>query len=237
MSESHGSAGVFAQLSRELRAEAEEPVQLGAVCERAVDIVPACDFASITLRRRRQQLETMAATHETASVCDVLQYELEEGPCVEAVWSADHYLSADVGADPRWPTWGARVAELGVGSLLAIQLSSGSDTIGALNLYAWPTHAFTRDDVDLAVIFSVHAADAISSARLVSGLETAVKTRHLIGAAQGILMNRYDLDLQQAFEVLRRYSSVHNVKLRQVAEYVVHHRGLPDSDQGPGPTR
>ena len=42
-------------------------------------------------------------------------------------------------------------------------------------------------------------------------------------------MERYDLDEARAFEVLRRYSQDHNVKLRTVAEHLVSTRKLPGS--------
>jgi len=91
-------------------------------------------------------------------------------------------------------------------------------------------HAFTPDDIDVALIFAAHATNAMSAARLVTGLQTAVQSRHLIGVAQGILMNRYELTLEQSFEVLRRFSSQANVKLRDLAATVIERRRLPDLD-------
>jgi AmiR/NasT family two-component response regulator len=40
-------------------------------------------------------------------------------------------------------------------------------------------------------------------------------------------MERFNVDADQAFAVLRRYSQDHNIKLRRVAEYVVANRQLP----------
>jgi AmiR/NasT family two-component response regulator len=42
-------------------------------------------------------------------------------------------------------------------------------------------------------------------------------------------MERYGLDADHAFEVLRRYSQNGNVKLRNVAQMVVDSRELPDT--------
>ena len=52
--------------------------------------------------------------------------------------------------------------------------------------------------------------------------------RNLVGQAQGILMERFDLDAARAFEVLRRYSQHHNRKLHLVAEDLVESRALPE---------
>ena len=64
-----------------------------------------------------------------------------------------------------------------------------------------------------------------------SGLRTALHSRHMIGVAQGILMQLYELNMDQSFELLRRYSSHTNTKLGEVAEYVVANRALPDDER------
>jgi hypothetical protein len=51
--------------------------------------------------------------------------------------------------------------------------------------------------------------------------------RILIGQAQGLLMERFAIDADQAFAVLRRYSQDNNVKLRIVADELVTTRRLP----------
>jgi AmiR/NasT family two-component response regulator len=43
----------------------------------------------------------------------------------------------------------------------------------------------------------------------------------------GILMERYHLDSDQAFAVLRRYSQTTNTKLRLVAQELIDTRTLP----------
>jgi AmiR/NasT family two-component response regulator len=45
--------------------------------------------------------------------------------------------------------------------------------------------------------------------------------------AQGIAMERYGIDAQQSFELLRRLSSTTNVKLRDVAAQIVETRTIP----------
>lgn len=215
-------------------ADSHEVATLQAVVDRAVEVVPGCDWSSVTVRRRGHRLETLASSSPFPEDCDQLQYELGEGPCADAVWDADSYLSHDIGADPRWPRWGPRVAALGVGSVLAVRLTTEDETIGALNLYSAAQHVYDEDAIDHATVFTAHAANALGSARLVSGLETAMLSRHQIGIAQGILMASYGLTLDQAFDVLRRYSSHRNTKLREVAELVVQRGRLPD-DSGQRP--
>lgn len=221
------TATFFARVSRDLMEEHAELPTMRRIAERAVQLVPGSDHCGISLRRRRHRVEPVAATSALAQECDALAYELEEGPCLEAVWDNGAHLTNDTSTETRWPRWAPRVAERGIGSVLGLHLATSTETLGALTLYAEAKGAFDPDDVDLALIYALHAANAMSSARLVEGLQIAVKSRHLIGIAQGILMQNYSIDIDQAFEVLRRYSSHTNIKLREVAEQVIERRDLP----------
>ncbi|MGA9746291.1 MAG: GAF and ANTAR domain-containing protein [Nocardioides sp.] len=221
-------AAHFALVSRELLAPAEGELTFQRIAEQAVEVIPACDFVGITLRRRRGRADSVAVTDEAARSCDDWQYELDEGPCLSAIAEDETYLIDDVATDPRWPRWGPRAADAGAGSILSVRMADDREALGALNMYARKPHAWDTDSIDLALVFASHAATAISNSQLVSGLQTALQSRHLIGVAQGILMSHYDMGLETAFEVLRRYSSHTNVKLRDVAQRVVELRTLPD---------
>lgn len=231
--EARRAAEYFARLSRELMEEPEERPTMQRIAERAVLVVPGCDHCGISVRRRHKRVETLAYTSPVALRCDELQYALGEGPCLEAIWQDGSYVTTDTRNDGRWPAWSPRVAEEGVGSVLSIRLATSSETLGALNLYADSPHAFGGDDVDLALIYSVHATNAMRAALLVTGLQTAVESRHTIGVAQGILMQNYGITVAQSFEMLRRLSSETNTKLRVLAERVVASGGLPDHHPRP----
>jgi GAF domain-containing protein len=221
-------AASFARVSRELLTSPDGELTFGRIAARAVEVIPPCDAASITLRRKRGSTETVAATGDLAMACDKLQYELEEGPCVDAVFDGEAYYIDDVATDERWPRWGPAAAEHGVGSVLSVRMANDDEVLGAINLYSTTKSGYDSNAVDLALVFASHAATAISNARLVDGLQTALQSRHLIGVAQGILMAQYDMGLETAFEVLRRYSSHANVKLRDIALRVVETRSLPE---------
>jgi GAF domain-containing protein len=224
----------IARITHELLAEPKEKPTLERVVRMAIETIDGCDYAGVSLRRGKGRVETPAATHQVVADCDALQYELSEGPCLDAISHRDTYVVKDTRTDPRWPTWCPRAAELGIGSILSVRLASTSETLGALNLYAARHDSFTSDDVDVAHVYASNAAVALVAAKRISGLETALETRHLIGVAQGILMQRYGLSLDRAFEVLRRYSSQTNIKLRDVAAKVVARGGLPE-DEAIGP--
>ncbi|WP_393100125.1 ANTAR domain-containing protein [Streptomyces sp. LN325] len=61
---------------------------------------------------------------------------------------------------------------------------------------------------------------AFSAARTHQQLGDALETRHEIGEAMGILMERYGLPENAAFKVLKKASQDRNVKLREIARQV-----------------
>lgn len=217
----------FARLAAELDAAngpdgtAEEVVEQGRATLGA-------DYAGITLIASRMRLRTVGTTDPIVLEADRLQGELHEGPCMDSAWSDETLASSRIGADTRWPIWGPRVAALGLASTVAGQLTdTNGRRIGCLNLYWTTAQNFSADDRSYVQIFTTHAAIALSSSMRDAQLNTALDARKVIGQAQGMLMERYSLRPDQAFEVLRRYSQDHNIKLREVAQFLVTHRELP----------
>lgn len=217
---------IFADIARLLQAQEDTRSTLDQIMALAPQAV-ACDYAGITLLHGRRDVETAAASDELVRKADALQYDLGEGPCLQAIWSHDTFVVEDVASDERWPHWGPMAAEMGLHSILAIRLFTAGTTHGALNLYGATPRLFDADDVAVAHVFATHASVALAAARQQDNLRRAIDARHLIGQAQGILMERFDIDADRAFAVLRRYSQDSNVKLRTIAEQVVSGRQLP----------
>lgn len=231
MTEARRLAALFARVSTDLLSEATEDLTFEAVVRRAAEVVPGCDVASITLRRRRGRAETVAASDERAEQLDAMQHSLGEGPCLDAAFDQGSVIVPSVATEDRWPAWSEAATTRGLGSVMAVRLSAREETLGALNLYSWTPGHFDDDEaVDVALIFAAHATDAMRQARLVTGLEAALESRHVIGIAQGVLATRFDVSYERAFEVLHRYSNDRNLKLRDVAATVAEIRGLPDEE-------
>lgn len=219
------SASSFAEIARLLEAEPSFEATLDQIVELAQQSI-ACDHAGITLLHARRRVETAAATSPVVEKADALQYELGEGPCLQAIWSHDTFIVDDMEHDPRWPTWGPEAASIGLRSILAIRLFTQGETHGALNLYAETPRRYDEEDVAVGHIFATHSSVALAAARQEEHLRKAIDARHVIGQAQGILMERFNINADRAFNVLRRYSQNRNVKLRTVAEEVIDSRAL-----------
>lgn len=188
-----------------------------------------CSHAGVIFVHAKSRVETVAATSPLVAELDQVQLEHGQGPDIDIISDPrSSVLVADTRTDDRWPRWAEAVAAAGIRSMLGIRLHTTSTTIGSLNLYDSRPQHFTEEDRDVAHIFARHAAVALSSARDTANLWKAIDARRLIGQAQGILMERFSIDADQAFAVLRRYSQDHNVKLHEVAQRLIDTRTLSE---------
>jgi GAF domain-containing protein len=221
----------FAELAASLQS-APTPTETAEDIVRYVQGQLDADNAGISIIRSRHGLETIAATDPLVEQLDRLQSELGEGPCYGDAGPGQTLTASSLADDERWPAWAAKATGLGVASLLTTALTDvDGRRIGSISTW-WTQHrSFTQDDIAFMAIFARHAALALSRSWNEAGLNTALDSRKLIGQAQGILMERHDLDETRAFEVLRRYSQDHNLKLRDVAEHLIATRQLPRGTQ------
>ena len=101
------------------------------------------------------------------------------------------------------------------------QLTVPSHLQAAMNLYSKTVDAFDADAVATARIYGTHAGNAIAATNEIDQLRTALQSRHTIGIAQGVLMNRYGLTEDKSFRFLSRLSQDSNIKLRDIAAKVI----------------
>jgi GAF domain-containing protein len=223
------------QFNTELAAAAREMQEEGSTreaMERAVmlatKILPGCDAAGVCVVYRGARVDTHASSDDSLRQVDLLQHELQEGPCLDALREQEVVQSADLSVDERWPEWGRKVAgRVGLFSIVSYRLFSTDSTLGALNLYGRTRSAFTADDVHDGMALAAHVGVALAAAQEVENLEKAIGGRTVIGQATGILMERFDLGPDRAFGLLGRLSQNKNVKLRQLAEQIVQTRTVP----------
>ncbi|MEO5842811.1 MAG: GAF and ANTAR domain-containing protein [Acidimicrobiales bacterium] len=193
------------------------------LAERAVD---GCDAAGI-LVVDRGSVTTAAASSALVVLVDQLQIDADEGPCLDASTRGTTFYAADLVDEPRWPTFAPTAVSASIRSVLAYSLQS-SGRASALNLYSRFPHAFGATDRAQGQLFATLARLALDSAedketdeRKTANLIEALRTRELIGQAQGILIERERITADQAFDVLRRASQYMNIKLREVAENLI----------------
>lgn len=217
-------ATIFGDIARTLVAEEDAHATLSRIVRLAVDTIDACQHCGISIVEGRR-IGSPAASDAIPAIVDQLQSETGEGPCVDAIQDHEVFQTGRLSQEERWPNFAHRASQQsGIESILSFRLFIEKDTMGSLNLYSSHPDAFDEHDVTFGAVFAAHAAVAWSTARVIDNLRKGMQTRELIGEAVGILMARQDLSETEAFEVLKRASQRLNIKLRLVAEGVVHPR-------------
>lgn len=227
-----GAAGTLSELmgqvARSLQQEhGDVEATLQTITATAVGAVPGAEECTITYVTGRHSVEPRAATGDLPRQVDEAQDRVQEGPCLDAVWDQRTVRIDDMRAETRWPRFAAEAARLGVLSSLSFQLFVEGDNLGALNVYARHPHAFGEESEDVGLVLAAHAAVAVAGAQNEEHLRRAVGSRDLIGQAKGILMERYRLSADQAFQVLARVSQQTNRRLVDIAEELAQTGTMP----------
>jgi len=221
------TAQEFAELAVRLHEEPTVVETVDLVVQYALKAVD-CQYAGVMLVHGDTVVETAAATDPLVEELDQFHAVCGEGPGLDGASELLTMRVADTRFELRWEKWARCLDERGIRSVLTARMTTGSSDLGTLNLFHSEPSAFDTDDEAVAAILARHAAVALASARQAENLWLAIDARKLVGQAQGILMERFDLTAEQAFAVLLRYSQDKNLKLRAVADLLVSQRTLPD---------
>ncbi len=219
-----GLAETLSGVARTLQAEPDVEATLRSIVKAALDHVAGAEHAGISLVEDGK-IRTVEPTSQLVRTIDQLQYDLREGPCIDAIAEHETSRAGNVGNAARWPVFGPAAAHHGIHSLLSYRLFVTDRTLGALNLYSSRVDAFDRATEQDGRLLATHAAIALIGAQREEQLSTALESRDIIATAKGFLMGRHDIDAASAFQVLVKVSQSTNVKLHRVAARLVANRG------------
>ena len=210
---------VMADLARRLQRQSDPDSVMRVIVSSVVGTIPGAEDATVSLVQNRRRVLSAAFTSERARRFDELQQETQQGPCLDAMYEQQTVRVDDLAADSRWPELARRVTEeLGVASMLSIQLFVHDNDLGSLNLLARRPHAFTDESERTALLFASHAAIAVADAQDLNHVGAALASRDVISQAKGILMERYKITAPMAFALLAKVSQDTNRKLHDVAQ-------------------
>ncbi|GAA1148695.1 GAF and ANTAR domain-containing protein [Kribbella jejuensis] len=219
------SADTFARLAIELHDAPGVEETIEAVVQFALQAL-SCTYAGVALHTRGSRAEIAAVTDPVVTQYYELQIATDSGPLITALRERSTVLIRDTSTDDRWPD----LVNTGIRTVLDVPLATRDTTrhtVGVLGVYSDQPDAFTTDDEAIAHILARHASVAVASARHEETMAQAVDARKLVGQAMGILMERFDVDGDRAFAILKRYSQDTNTKLRDVAQQLIDTRKLP----------
>ncbi|ODR11654.1 response regulator receiver protein [Mycolicibacillus koreensis] len=221
-------AVLLGNLAIEMQGRSDTETTLQAIVAGAMSIVPGARWSGISMIEGHTVTSRVPSADLVAEL-DQAQTRLGEGPCLSALGEQRTVLIEDTATETRWPRFTRLAAQRGVGSVLSFPLGVRHEHLGALNLYGAAAEVFTEESITVGEILAQHASVALLGAVSASQLQTALASRDVIGQAKGILMVRERLSGLQAFQLLLRTSQHTNIKLVDIARWVVedHESRLP----------
>ena len=137
-------------------------------------------------------------------------------------------VAGSLGTDDRWPRFGARCAEMGINSALALPMSIGDQVIGSINCYAFDVDAFGQHAIQLGSKFASPAAVSLYNAQMLIGaqehtkqMQSTLAGRKAIYQAIGVIRARSGVSHEQALDQLRKISRSESVGIAAIAHGIV----------------
>ena len=175
------------------------------------------------------ELRVMASSSEAMRVLELFELQSEEGPCLDCYRSGKPVENQDLaGTNTLWPRFASEALAAGFHSVQALPMRLRGTVIGALNLFHVETGEMQAADVEAAQALADVATIAILQHRATleakvvnQQLQNALNSRIVIEQAKGMVAERENLTMQQAFSALRNHARNHNLRLVDVAEAVI----------------
>lgn len=173
-------------------------------------------------------LQLMASTSESADFVEMMQLNAGAGPCVDCFTEGRVVSVADIDAEGHgWPRFRAEALLRGFHSVHAVPMRLRGQILGTMNLFGAEVGLLTKRDAsvaqalaDVATIGILHERNVRESAVVADQLQRALSSRILLEQAKGVLSVTGSMDVEKAFETMRKYARDHNLTLRAVAEGV-----------------
>ncbi|MFH5823346.1 ANTAR domain-containing protein [Georgenia sp. AZ-5] len=158
------------------------------------------------------------------------QSEHQEGPCYEAFTLGRPVAVPDLASeDDRWPGFRDRALAAGIGAVAGIPLRLADRTFGAVNLYSRESREWPEEDLeaasvlaDMATGYLINASTYRQQEQLAEQLQHALDARVVIEQAKGVIAEARGIDVEQAFQRIRQHARRHSVRVRDVADAIVH---------------
>jgi GAF domain-containing protein len=223
-------ADVFVTLADTLVADYDVVEVLDLLVGACVETLGAT-AAGLLLSDQRGHLAVMASSAEDSRVLEVFQVQNDEGPCLDCFQQGKPVTVPDLAAAAdRWPRFAPVAIERGFRSVHALPMRLRDNTIGALNLFHGEDTPLSDDELRIAQALADTATIGILQQRalqashtLAEQLQTALNSRVVIEQAKGVLAASGDVDMDEAFQALRRHARNNNLQLTEAARQIATH--------------
>jgi hypothetical protein len=192
-------------------------------------------------------LRVMAASSERARLLELFQIQNDQGPCLDCFRSGRAVgVNEFTAIESRWPRFAQQARRHGFGAVQALPMRLRDDVIGALNLFSdspglgIPETQVAQAMADVATIGILQNRAHRQADAVVVQLQSALNSRVLIEQAKGVVAERLGVDMEQAFDLLRKHARSSRRHLSDLAQAVIaggEYLTVPDqgaADASPG---
>jgi GAF domain-containing protein len=175
----------------------------------------------------------VCTSNHVSDLIEQLQFQLGEGPCVDACRQDRPILEPDLATPlvPRWLAFREPAVKAGVRAIFGFPLEVGAVRLGALNLYCdRPGPLSDEQHADALVMASIVAQALLAiqanapAGQLAAELEVGADFNYGVHQASGMVAAQLDVDVGQALIRLRAYAFGHDRQLAEVAKDIVARR-------------
>jgi transcriptional regulator with GAF, ATPase, and Fis domain len=198
------------------------------LAERCVELFDA-EAAGLMLADSRGDLQLLASSSERMRLLELFELQRQEGPCLECFQSGRMVDEPDLdAATERWPGFASEASRVGFRSATALPLRLRHEQIGALNLFRSEVGLMNPADVDaaqaladVATIGLLHHRAGRETRMLAEQLSFALNNRVTIEQAKGVVAEQLQLPIDEAFDLLRRFTRERGLGIVDVAVQLV----------------
>ena len=243
MSREEKLARTMVELADTLVADFDVVELLTLLADRCVEVLDV-EAAGLMLAAPDGELRVMASSSETMRVLELFELQAQEGPCLDCYRTGAPVVNQDLASvNGRWPRFAEEALAAGFRSVHALPLRLRGAVLGALNLFLVEPGEMQQSDIDAAQAMADVATIAILQHRaaleaqvLHEQLNYALNSRIVIEQAKGMVAERDNLNMEQAFAVLRNHARNHNLRLVDVARDIITSKMAVSALDSPAPS-
>ncbi|MFI1991071.1 ANTAR domain-containing protein [Actinoplanes sp. NPDC020271] len=226
MAETH-LADVFVELSDTLVDDFDMIEFLHGLTEHCVELL-GVSAAGLLLADGQGTLQLVAASSARTRLLELFQLQADQGPCLDCYHSAAPVSVPDLPRSGRWPRFTAAAAEVGFAAVHALPMRLRTTVIGALNLFDTAPGELAPEKLrigqamaDVATIGLLQQRAIQDGNILTQQLQNALNSRILIEQAKGVLAERLQISMEDAFTTMRNGARNQNQRLVALAETII----------------
>jgi hypothetical protein len=217
------------RILRQLSADTPREGESKRLCEVCMEIT-AVTGAGIMLMAGEVPQGSVCTTNDVSALVEQLQFELGEGPCVDAHHQGRPVLEPDLAAPKitRWLAFTGPAVAAGVRAVFGFPLQVGAVRLGALNLYCDRPGSLSAEQHADALVMAGVAAEAVllmqanaPPGKLALELEAGGNFQYVVHQASGMVAAQLGVSVGKALIRLRAYAFGNDRPLTEVAQEVV----------------